>query len=73
MKSAQHYANLCRLYSVLNTCNGVNLERRAAECRTCQEIAKTGFGPSHNGSSRCQSGSIASGGTHAHCACDTCF
>lgn len=31
------------------------------------------FAPSHDGSSRCQSGSLASGGRHAHCTCDTCF
>lgn len=28
---------------------------------------------SHNGSPLCESGSIASGGTSAHCTCDTCF
>lgn len=28
---------------------------------------------SHNGSPRCRSGSIASGGTRAHCTCDTCY
>lgn len=31
------------------------------------------FGPSKNGSARCKSGSIASGGTSAYCTCDSCF
>ena len=30
-------------------------------------------GPSHDGSRMCKSGSIASGGTRAHCACDYCY
>ncbi len=30
-------------------------------------------GPTHDGSPRCQSGSIASGGRNAYCTCDTCF
>ncbi len=44
-------------------------------CPTCEEIRTEhkGFGPSHNGSPRCESGSIASGGQNAHCSCDTCF
>lgn len=43
-------------------------------CDTCEDIEEMGgFGPSHNGSPRCESGSIASGGTRAHCTCDTCF
>jgi len=29
--------------------------------------------PSHEGSRGCKSGSIASGGTRAHCACDYCY
>lgn len=41
-------------------------------CATCEQIGD-GFGPSHDGSPRCESGSLASGGTHAHCTCDTCF
>ena len=45
-----------------------------AACPTCDEIEQRGgFGPSHDGSPRCASGSIAAGGTHAHCACDVCF
>ena len=39
-------------------------------CRTC---SKPGMVPSHDGSRFCESGSIASGGKHAHCTCDTCF
>jgi hypothetical protein len=38
------------------------------DCQACGE-----FGPSHNGASHCKSGSIASGGTRAHCSCDACF
>jgi len=44
-------------------------------CATCSEIRikYNGFGPSHNGSKLCESGSIASGGKNAHCTCDWCF
>jgi len=31
------------------------------------------YGPGHNGSRGCKSGSIASGGTRAHCSCDYCY
>lgn len=31
------------------------------------------FGPSKEGSPRCESGSIASGGKNTYCTCDTCF
>lgn len=41
----------------------------AVECPGCGP----GFRPSHDGSPRCESGSLASGGTHAHCTCDACF
>ncbi len=46
-----------------------------AICVTCEDIRTKhgGFGPSHEGSKLCESGSIASGGTIAHCSCDTCF
>lgn len=40
-------------------------------CKICAEPST--FKPSHMGSSRCKSGSLASGGTWAHCTCDTCF
>lgn len=40
-------------------------------CPTC--ALPDSFKPSHYGSKRCESGSLASGGTHAHCSCDTCF
>jgi len=44
------------------------------ECQTCILIAaRGGFGPSHDGSEHCESGSIASGGDVAHCTCDVCF
>lgn len=44
-------------------------------CSTCTLIRDEfkGFGPSHNGRKSCESGSIAAGGTHDHCSCDTCF
>jgi hypothetical protein len=46
-------------------------ESQVVACRTCQmpDLIK----PSHEGSPRCQSGSIASGGKNAHCTCDVCF
>jgi hypothetical protein len=31
------------------------------------------YGPGHEGSRMCKSGSIASGGTRAHCSCDFCY
>ncbi len=43
-------------------------------CGTCENIKKDGgFGPRHDGSTLCESGSIASGGERSHCSCDTCF
>jgi len=48
-------------------------------CSTCRDhlsaidAGKEFFAPSHEGSSSCESGSIASGGRHSHCTCDTCF
>lgn len=47
--------------------------KATTDCRLCRAIAEEGFGPSHNGSKRCESGSIASGGDKSHCSCDTCF
>jgi len=46
-----------------------------ATCKTCEMIdfQHGGFGPSHNGSTCCQSGSIHSGGNKTHCTCDCCF
>jgi DnaJ-class molecular chaperone len=43
------------------------------ELRECPTCAQPGMKPSHNGSPRCQSGSIASGGKNAHCTCDVCW
>lgn len=53
----------------------VSEDSAAAECATCAYIRAecAGFGPRHNGSRNCESGSIASGGQVAHCSCDTCF
>lgn len=48
--------------------------RELAEARAnCTECALPGMKPSHDGSKGCASGSIASGGTRAHCTCDVCF
>lgn len=41
-------------------------------CEKCRRFNKFG-GPSHDGSAACQSGSIASGGTRAHCSCEACW
>jgi hypothetical protein len=55
-------------------------DRVEAGCKLCQDEAQAmfnglplPFAPRHEGSVHCRSGSIASGGTHAHCTCDTCF
>lgn len=32
-----------------------------------------GFAPSHKGSTGCESGAIAAGGSKSHCSCDRCF
>lgn len=45
-------------------------EKKKANCPTCKH---GGPGPDHDGSPFCRSGSIASGGTKAHCSCDTCY
>jgi hypothetical protein len=41
--------------------------------RLCRQCAQDEMGPSHNGSARCESHSIASGGHRSHCTCDVCF
>ncbi len=38
------------------------------DCHECRSGTRT----SHNGSAQCSSGSIANGGSVAHCDCDTC-
>ena len=43
------------------------------DCKACLTLAKGHVGPSHDGLLSCRSGSIASGGTKAHCTCDACF
>jgi hypothetical protein len=40
-------------------------------CRTCR--LPDAIKPSHTGSPRCKSGSVASGGKNTHCTCDVCF
>ena len=39
----------------------------------CQSCDTRNGGPSHFGSPRCQSGSLASGGNRSHCSCDGCY
>jgi len=43
------------------------------KCAGCRKIVDGKMYPSHDGSSRCESGSIASGGNKSHCSCDVCF
>jgi len=38
-----------------------------------QPTAGISGGPGFWGSARCESNSLASGGTRSHCSCDTCF
>lgn len=45
----------------------------AKPCKECERYKEMGFGPSHNGSVLCRSGSLKSGGTTAHCTCNSCF
>jgi hypothetical protein len=42
-------------------------------CAECERQAAGSFGPSHLGSKRCESGSLASGGPKVHCTCEACF
>lgn len=49
-----------------------DLRAQLASCAGCREAYMLG-GPSHRGSMLCRCGSIASGGTTAHCSCSTCF
>lgn len=48
-------------------------EEDRANCPECERQRNGEWGPSHDGSRYCESGSIASGGTRAHCTCDRCF
>lgn len=41
-----------------------------ANCIICKDPKNP---VSHDGSRRCESGSIASGGNRSHCTCDRCF
>lgn len=45
-------------------------EAPTKKCAMCEDPK---YLPGHNGSRRCRSGSIASGGTRAHCTCNLCF
>jgi len=47
------------------------IEPEKPECSTCVRYANGG--PSHEGSRLCRCGSIASGGTKAHCTCRACW
>lgn len=58
-------------------CNRIMMRRRPPHlvdgCEACDRLADGEMGPSHNGSTRCESFSIASGGHREHCTCDVCF
>ena len=49
--------------------NGLYVETVEEPCPSCSD----GSPVPHNGSRYCESGSIASGGSEAHCTCDLCF
>lgn len=68
-KAVKAYQDQVRLQQIYHEAD------RRGECRSCAaiKILDHGFGPSHEGSRNCKSGSIASGGTIAHCMCDVCF
>lgn len=55
---------LCELLNALD-----KFEAGPGGCSGC--VSKGG--PSHQGSTSCKSGSLASGGQNSHCSCDTCF
>lgn len=61
-------------YQVCATCDCMPAK---PPCGMCVELSTGGFGPGfgprHEGSPNCKSGSLASGGTSSHCTCDTCF
>ncbi len=61
------YVEACRVLGRVPLIDG------EPECGSCRMNPPGSFAPSHDGSPRCESGSIASGGRSAHCACDTCF
>lgn len=43
-------------------------------CGSCKSrLNDRGMEPSHAGTERCESGSLASGGNRTHCSCDVCF
>ena len=43
------------------------------DCSTCAANKRGELAPSRRGSKDCESGSIASGGSKAHCSCSVCF
>lgn len=61
--------------AIIDQIRGVN-EPVLVPKEGCQEPEcsySSNYGPTHEGSRMCKSGSIASGGTRAHCSCDFCF
>jgi hypothetical protein len=60
---AEYFSNMADAVEFENILSG-------GVCQTCQI---NDIRPSHNGSIRCESGSIASGGNKSHCSCDICF
>ncbi|KKK66460.1 hypothetical protein LCGC14_2963860, partial [marine sediment metagenome] len=54
------------------TCMAHELALKSS-CASCESQQGGQMGPTHKGSSFCESGSIASGGNKSHCTCDVCF
>lgn len=75
---AKCYA-LCYVFSLFNSKNRfyyMPSNFQVQNVNTCIEVEFVElpkFGPDREGSSMCQSGSIASGGTREYCSCDYCF
>ena len=67
---------LCKGYCPKNAADASERDCVFPDCvdtKDCSTCKREGMKPSHFGSARCESGSIASGGNRAHCTCDTCF
>ena len=54
------------------TCMAHELALKSS-CASCESQRGGQMGPTHRGSSFCESGSIAGGGNKSHCTCDVCF
>jgi hypothetical protein len=51
----------------------IEIENRLNKVKNKIENPIPAFGPTKNGSLRCESGSVASGGNKTFCSCDICF